>query len=322
MSTPVQFGAGCDAERGVVASLNELIALRAQAGLPARRRSVSVATTPGSHFVPRQSRGMEFAEARPYQSGDDVRALDWRQTARRGRPYTKLFQEEHERPVQLLVDLGASMRFGSRVAFKSVLAARVAALLAWRAVAAGDRVGALVCQGDAMRVIQPQSRASGVLPLLAALAEFSAASPAAPGLDWMTPLRALARSVRPGRQIVIVSDFASLDAAVELELLALARSAELWLIHIYDGLEAQAPPAGCYRVSNGQRSVSLDLRSAAARNAYGAVFAERRLRLQALARQGGVRLLALATHEAPETVLRAIQAVGPGWRVPAAGEVA
>jgi uncharacterized protein (DUF58 family) len=319
MSATMQFGVGPDAGRGVVASLNELIALRAQAGLPARR-SASVVTTPGSHLAPRLSRGMEFAEARPYQSGDDVRALDWRQTARRGRPYTKLFQEEHERPVQLLVDLGASMRFGSRVAFKSVQAARVAALLAWRAVAAGDRVGALVCQGAAMRVIRPQSRAEGVLPLLAALAEVSTAPPMAPGLAWETPLRALAGSVRPGRQVVILSDFAALDAAAERALLALARSAELWLIHIYDGLEAQAPPAGCYRVSDGARSVTLDLRSAAARSAYAGAFAERRSHLQALARQGGARLLALATHEAPESVLRALQAGGSGGRVPAARE--
>lgn len=312
------FGLDPDAGQGVIASLQELIALRGQVGLPARR-SASVATTPGSHLVPRLSRGMEFAEARPYQSGDDVRALDWRQTARRGRPYTKLFQEEHERPVQLLVDLGASMRFGSRVAFKSVLAARVAALLAWRAVAAGDRVGALVCQGAAMRVIRPQSRAEGVLPLLAALAEVSAAPAVAPGLAWETPLRALAGSVRPGRQIVILSDFASLEAGAERGLQALARSAELWLIHIYDRLEAEAPPPGLYQVSDGQHSCTLDLRSVAARRTYAAVLAERRLRLQALARQGGARLLSLATHEAPETVLRTMES---GGRAPAAREVA
>lgn len=318
MSMPAVAVAGRDANLGVVASLKEMIALRAQAAWPARR-SASVATTPGSHLAPRLSRGMEFAQARPYQSGDDVRALDWRQMARRGRPYTKLFQEEHERPVQLLVDLGTSMRFGSRVAFKSVLAARVAALLAWRAVATGDRVGALVCQGDAMRVIQPQSRAAGVLPLLAALVDVSTAPPSAPGLAWATPLRALAGSVRPGRQIVILSDFAALDAAAERALLALARSAELWLIHIYDQLEAEAPPPGLYRVSDGQHCCTLDLRSVAARRTYASVLAERRLRLQALARHGGARLLSLATHEAPETVLRTMES---GGRAPAAREVA
>lgn len=321
MSTSTVAGAGADAGLGVVASLQELIALRAQAGSPTRR-SASVAAAPGRHLAPRLSRGMEFAEARPYQSGDDVRSLDWRQTARRGRPYTKLFQEEHERPVQLLVDLGASMRFGSRVAFKSVLAARVAALLAWRAAAAGDRVGALICAGGEMRVLPPQGRALGVLSLLAGLAAASATPPAAQAMVWRAPLQALARAVRPGSQLVILSDFATLDTEVERQLSALARSAELLLVQVYDRLEAEALPPGLYRVSDGQHSRTLDLRTEAARSAYGAVFAERRLRLQAVARQSGARLLPLATHDAPETVLRAMQAPRPGWRLPAAREVA
>jgi uncharacterized protein (DUF58 family) len=321
MNTPAVAGAGADAGLGVVASLQELIALRAQAALP-ERRSARVVAAPGSHLAPRQSRGMEFAEARPYQSGDDVRSLDWRQTARRGRPYTKLFQEEHERPVQLLVDLGASMRFGSRVAFKSVLAARVAALLAWRAVAAGDRVGALICAGGEMRVLPAQGRTPGLLTLLADLAAASAAPPAASGLVWRAPLQALARAVRPGSQLVILSDFAMLDADVERQLGALARSAELVLVQVYDRLEAEAPPPGLYRVSDGQHSRTLDLRTEAARSAYGAAFAERSLRLQALARRSGARLLPLATHDAPESVLRALQAPGSGWRLPATREVA
>lgn len=182
---------------GVVASLNELIALRArgQTGLVmARQRPAIAATEPGAHFSQRKSRGMEFADARPYQIGDDARAIDWRQTARRGRPYTKLFQEEHERPVQLLVDLGPSMRFGTRNAFKSVVAARAAALLAWRAVAAGDRVGGLVWNGAELRARRPQGRHHGVLTLLASLATMSAAPPAAQALTLATPLRTLTRT--------------------------------------------------------------------------------------------------------------------------------
>lgn len=321
MTTSLVSGAGRNARLGVVATLQELIALRAQAGLPACR-SASVAAAPGSYLAPRLSRGMEFAEARPYQSGDDARSLDWRQTARRGRPYTKLFQEEHERPVQLLVDLGASMRFGSRVAFKSVLAARIAALLAWQAVAAGDRVGALICAGDEMHVVPQQGRTSGVLTLLASLAAVSAAPLAASGLGWRKPLQALARAVRPGSQLVILSDFATLDPETERELGALAQSAELVLVQVYDPLEAEAPPPGLYRVSDGHHSRTLDLRTDAQRSAYSAAFVERSLRLQALARGSGVRLLSLATHEAPETVLRDMQASWPSLRVTVAREAA
>jgi uncharacterized protein (DUF58 family) len=87
---------------------------------------------------------MEFDESRVYLPGDDPRNMDWRVTARAGTPHVKLFREERERPVWLLVDQGPSMRFGTRVAFKSVVAARVAALLGWAAVDRGDRVGGLV----------------------------------------------------------------------------------------------------------------------------------------------------------------------------------
>ena len=94
-----------DGDAGVVASLSELIALRSQALVHTPGHLSGRGQAPGQHLSRHKSRGMEFAESRPYQSGDDARTLDWRQTARRGQPYTKLFQPEHERPVQLLVQL-------------------------------------------------------------------------------------------------------------------------------------------------------------------------------------------------------------------------
>jgi uncharacterized protein (DUF58 family) len=301
---------------GVIASLSELIALRAQRQVGQVRRSASDAISLGSHASARKSRGMEFAGTRPYQSGDDVRALDWRQTARRGRPYTKLSQEEHERPLQLLVDLGPGMRFGTRVAFKSVLAARAAALLAWRAVAAGDRVGALVWNGGELQAIRAQGRHHGALTVLGCLAAVSAAPPAAPAATLATPLRALACSVRPGSLTVIISDFATQDTEAERTLFALARSTQLLLLHVYDTFEAQAPPPGRYPITDGQRRLVLDLRSEAARSAYGAAFAARRLALEQLARRSGATLLSLPTHVAPETALAATLADLPGWRLP------
>mgnify|MGYP002151030683 FL=1 len=84
---------------------------------------------------------MEFAEARSYQYGDDVRHIDWRVTARTGTTHTKLFREERERPVMLVLDLSRRMFFGTRQRLKSVQAARIAALTGWRALLRGDRVG-------------------------------------------------------------------------------------------------------------------------------------------------------------------------------------
>jgi uncharacterized protein (DUF58 family) len=287
---------------GVVVSLHELLGLRARVQPGLVRRVAAGIASAGSHAAPRQSRGMEFAEARPYQPGDDVRALDWRQTARRGRPYTKLFQEEHERPVHLLVDLGASMRFGTRCAFKSVIAARAAALLAWSAVAAGDRIGGLVWNGAEFDMIRPQSRHRGVLALLGCLAKTSAA-PAPQARTLAMPLRTLARTLRPGSLVVVISDFATLDAEAERQIVTLAGSAELVLLQTYDIFESETPPPGRYRFTDGQRSLNLDLHSLPIRKAYAAAFAGRRASLEQLARRAGATLLPLATHDSPEMVL-------------------
>ena len=94
-----------------------------------------------SHF---RGRGMEFDESRPYQPGDDPRSIDWRVTARSTEAYTKLFREERERPVLVVVDLSSSMHFATRGAYKSVVASRAAALLSWAAHHRGDRLGGLI----------------------------------------------------------------------------------------------------------------------------------------------------------------------------------
>ena len=98
----------------------------------------------GSHLSSFRGRGMEYHESRPYQAGDDIRAIDWRVTARSGRTHTKVYREERERPVLLWVDLCRSMFFGTRNCFKSVLASKLAALLAWSSVQHGDRLGGLI----------------------------------------------------------------------------------------------------------------------------------------------------------------------------------
>ena len=101
-------------------------------------------TIGGPYLTKLKGRGMEFSEARPYQPGDDVRHIDWRVTARTGRTHTKLYREERERTVMLVLDQCRQMFFGSRKRLKSVQAARMAALMGWRALLRGDRVGGIL----------------------------------------------------------------------------------------------------------------------------------------------------------------------------------
>ena len=108
-----------------------------------------------ARLAPLRARGMEFDEVRAWQPGDDPRHMHWKATARTGRPYTKLYQEESERPTVLCVDLTPRMHFATVGAFKSVLAARVAMMIAWGAIAARDRVSGLVMSAHGLRVTPP-----------------------------------------------------------------------------------------------------------------------------------------------------------------------
>src|ERR1700749_174237 len=156
----------------IVPDLEDLLAVRGEAhGLRLISRRGVRALHSGAHRSTQRGRGLEFPEVRPYVSGDDPRTIDWRVTARRGRPHTKLFREERERPVWLLADLNAAMFFGSRRQMKSAVVLRAAALLAWTAAANGDRVGAVVVGTSSCKFVPPRAREGGVLPVLATLLE-------------------------------------------------------------------------------------------------------------------------------------------------------
>jgi uncharacterized protein (DUF58 family) len=277
---------------------------------------------------------MEFAELRSYQRGDNVRSIDWRHTAKRGRPYTKVFHAERERPMLLLIDRQASMRFGTRVAFKSVIASRAAALLAWSAAEAGDSVGAVLCDADGYRVVPPRSRQRGAFELMRALATdggvdgarrampsssdagaqrdpnlelpANTARFAASGAGFPDALRTLQRTARAGGAVVVFSDFHKLDAGAQTALAALAGRGSLALVHVFDPLEAEPPPPGVYRIADARGERVLDLRPAAARAAYGQQFQERRAALVALARRLRAALIPLSAIDDPMRVLHAL----------------
>jgi uncharacterized protein (DUF58 family) len=250
---------------------------------------------------------MEFSELRTYQPGDDVRTIDWRVTARTGRPHTKCFEAERERPVWLLVDLGPSMRFGTRSAFKSVAAARVAALYAWEAHQQGERVGGIIAGGGSTVELPPSRTRRHLLHFLDALADATAGDAAARSDSLEQQLLWLAPRLRSGSRAVIVSDFYELDAATTHALRSLARRCDVTLVHVYDALECSAPPPGRYRVSDGRQvhSVSSGRRSTWQRIIAGE-FEARREALRELAARQCMELVPLRTDQAPSAIRSAL----------------
>lgn len=286
-----------------VPELSELIALRGAAqglALTARRRARDM--TSGVHASAHRGRGLEFQEVRLYVPGDDPRSIDWRVTARRGRPHTKLFREERERPVWLLVDLDASLYFGTRRQLKSVAIVRAAALLAWVAALGGDRVGAVIAGATQLRVLPPRSREAGVLPLLAALHELQ---PRSPGRERSRPLdtalAALVPLARPGSVVLALSDFAQLEDPPQEGWSFLAGRGSCRLYWTVDPLEERGLPDGTFRAGLPERVRLLD--GARIRARWLERWQQRDARVQALARLLGAAVTRLDTREPVEDAL-------------------
>ena len=204
-----------------------------------------------------RGRGIDFAEVRVYQPGDDVRTIDWRVTARTRIPHTKMFQEEKERPVLILVDQSASMFFGSKQAFKSVIAAETAAILAWTALERGDRVGGIVFSEQGHREVRPRRNKSSVLRLLHEIHDYNRAL----SRDDMNvtqsylaeALRNVRRVAKHGSTIFLISDFQAFNSeTAHIHLRQLSRHNDVVGIHISDPLEQALPRPDLYTITNGE----------------------------------------------------------------------
>jgi uncharacterized protein (DUF58 family) len=287
-------------------SLAGLIRLNRAAGGLALGTTGIRAARGGNYISSFKGRGMEFDETRPYTPGDDIRHLDWRVTARTGKTHTKLFREERERPVFLAVDSRAPMFFATRGVFKSVMAARLAAIVAWSAQLHGDRVGGQIFSEIDTVELKPEHGRRAVLRLLQNLVEVEpAANPSeqAIGAAFEVAAARLARHARPGSLVFIFSDFRKLTPAGEASLVRLRRHCDVALVFIHDPLERQLPSRGRYRFVDGQREVSLDASPAAAAT-HERRFVQRQQALENLARQHAMRFISCRTTDNPLLVLQ------------------
>lgn len=215
----------------------------------------------GQYLAKTKGRGMEFDEARHYQPGDDVRAIDWRVTARTGKTHTKLFREEKDRPVFILCDLLPTMFFGSQLLFKSVQAAHMASLIAFKAAADGDKIGGVIVNHDSLFEAKPRSRQKAVLGWLNALVTHHKNS-----IEPMTPQEQQAkfenacahirRVAHPGSRVYIISDFQHCNSAASQQLHLLQKHCEVIACWINDPLETQLPEKwlGPISVTDGQQT--------------------------------------------------------------------
>ncbi|MCF6434775.1 DUF58 domain-containing protein [Pseudoalteromonas sp. MMG022] len=280
---------------GAQLGLKELLYYKPKANLLSLKPSARIKSAQaGQYLAPHKGRGMEFAEVRQYQYGDDIRAIDWRVTARTGEAHTKLYQEEKERPVFVFTDLTNSMLFGSKLLLKSVQAAHLSALVAWSACQRGDRLGGIVFSEYGHHELKPAARDKGVLALCHQLCDIHQL--ALQNREQVVEhqqienrfadnLKRLTHLAKPGSLIYLISDFTHLSDTSFKQLERLARHCELIGCHISDPFEHQLP---AYReaimVDAGAGSWTLPLMDKQFRSKFAEqaadVFAKRLARLK------------------------------------------
>ncbi|KAA9131010.1 DUF58 domain-containing protein [Marinihelvus fidelis] len=244
---------------GIDVSAEALIALRPRCHalmLPMHRPAASALA--GAYRSRFRGRGVDFEESRNYQPGDDIRNMDWRVTARTGRPHTKVFQEERERPVLIILDASPSLFFGTRVRLKSVAAAQMAAAIAWTAVKRGDRVGAFLSAPGEHQELRPAGGRRGAMRVVQGLVDWL--DPARMG-DGREPLSATLErarhTLRPGSLVLVISDFFGLDDDCNRHLSRIRQHNDVIGCQVLDPAEESLPP-GRYPITDGRQVSLLD----------------------------------------------------------------
>lgn len=286
---------------GVYVELSQLLALRHVADAIDITASIKKqAMLSGLHMTRARGRGMDFDEVRIYQPGDDVRSIDWRVTARTQTVHTKLYREERERPVMILADQGSSLFFGSQQYFKSVLAARLAALLAWSTLAHGDRVGGIVFGNEDHQEIRPRRHKQAALALINALVSANHKLTKDSTIYQNYLLKALSKTrhtLKSGGRLIMISDFSQYDEACFRELYKIAQHNQVIAVFIYDPLEKTLPSSGWYSVTNQQERTRINTHSQSLREKYQQQFESRIDYLKNEFLSCGIPLLQIATNE-------------------------
>jgi len=282
---------------GIDLTLNQLLETRVKPVIQWLAPESMVKTNRVGGFRSRfKGRGMDFDEVRMYQIGDDIRNIDWKVTARTGEAHTKLFKEERERPVFVVLDQMPNMFFGTAQVFKSLIASHIAAQLMWNTLSNGDRFGALLFSENAHFEMKPSGNRRNCMRLLNRIVEnYNSTLATCFSLNHQNKvsesqnqdqkqdqkvkvnqlkdtLKRLRYLAKPGSVIHLVSDFNLFDEACERQLSKLSQHADIHCVLVSDPIENQLPPAGLYGITDGIESGLLNTGQSNLRKNYTLAF--------------------------------------------------
>ena len=258
----------------------------------------------GEYHSQFKGRGMAFSEVREYQPGDDVRSIDWNVTARMNRPYIKVYEEERELTVMLLVDVSGSRNFGTVSQMKRDTMAEVAATLAFSTIENNDKVGVIFFSDRVEKFIPPKKGKSHVLHIIRELLSFE---PEHHGTDINAALQFLTNAQKRRCAAFLISDFMDPKFAGErlkirgevAPVVIAARKHDLNAIQIYDRRDAEMPNVGLLKVRDPETGARVwaDTSLASVRNAYGQAWRDQQAALETVYTKTGMHNISVRTDE-------------------------
>lgn len=203
----------------------------------------------GEYHSAFKGRGMAFAEVREYQFGDDIRNIDWNVTARYNHPYIKVFEEERELTVMLLVDVSGSREFGSTVKIKKNVITEIAAVLAFSAIQNNDKIGVIFFSDTIEKFIPPKKGKSHILRIIREMIDFR---PENPGTNLPEALRYLTNAIKKKCTAFVISDFIDNHADLEKAMSVANSKHDVVAIRIFDDREQELPPIGMVKLKDAE----------------------------------------------------------------------
>ncbi len=302
--------------RGPYTSLDELVRLQFKVRDFSLKPTQPVTSILSGRYGSRlRGRGLNFEELRRYLSGDDVRTIDWKVTARTRTPHVRVYSEEKDRKVLLLVDQRINMFFGTREKFKSVTAAEAAAIAAWRAIAAGDRVGSLVFNDETILDTKPGQSSQTVLSILGNIVKLNHLltkdTAASPNDDMMNRcLESAARLAPHDVLVVLITDGSGLDDSGQQLISKIGQKNDIitLLIHDPSRFELQAQPL---TLSDGKHQMEVDFSNDKVRKTLLEHYAKEQSQLQHCLRKLTAPLLPISNQGDVGDQLRRLLGVVP-----------
>lgn len=249
----------------------------------------------GQYHSAFKGRGMAFSEVREYQFGDDVRDIDWNVTARQQRPYVKVFEEEREMTVMLLIDVSASRLFGAVGELKKEMMTEIAATLAFSTIQNNDKIGVIFFSDRIEKFIPPQKGKKHVLYIIRELIDFT---PEHTGTDISQVLRYLTNAIKKRCTVFLMSDFISPEGYSNAMTIA-NRKHDVVAVQVYDKRETELPRVGLIKLRDAERGneVWVDTSSRRVRENYAQWWSERQKQMDDTLKKSRVDVASIATDE-------------------------